>query len=554
MQPRKLQLVLVVVAFFSTLLPAQDYPRYPAVGSTYVPLDSWIYPALERLAGLGYVQTQFLGLRPWTRFECARMVDEARDRVREDDSNSPVPVRLYIALEKEFAEEWEVLGGGRNRRLRLESIYTRFTGITGQPLRDGYHFGQTIFNDYGRPYAEGANVVTGFSSFAAAGPFAFYVRGEYQHAPSAPPLSEQVRNVIATADAVPVQPAAPFPSINRFRLLDTYVAMNAKNWQVSFGKQSLWWGPGRGGPLLLSNNAEPIWMLRLNRVVPFKLPSIFGWLGPVRIDSFFGKLSGHRFPPRPFIHGQKISFKLTPNLEFGFSRTVIFAGVGRPLTLRRFLRSFFSTAGTDPGDPNALLNDPGDRRAGFEFSYRIPGLRKWLILYSDSLADEYPTALAAPRRAAMSPGIYLPQIPGLSKLDFRAEAVYTDVPSGASIGGKFIYWNGFYRDSHTNKGNLMGSWVGREGRGVQLWSTYWLSPQSTIQVGYRHGKVSQDFIQGGGTLNDIAVGMDLLIRPELRLSTFVQYERWRFPVLSYSGRSNLTSSVQLIYWPHWESN
>ncbi|HVS87942.1 MAG TPA: phosphatase PAP2 family protein [Candidatus Acidoferrum sp.] len=36
-------------------------------GSPYVPLDSWIYPALDRLAGLGLVDSAFVGMRPWTR-------------------------------------------------------------------------------------------------------------------------------------------------------------------------------------------------------------------------------------------------------------------------------------------------------------------------------------------------------------------------------------------------------------------------------------------------------------------------------------------------------
>ena len=127
MQPRKLQLVLVVVAFFLTLLPAQDYPRYPAVGSTYVPLDSWIYPALERLAARGYINTAFMGLRPWTRAECARLIDEAGEGVQQEDTGAAVGILLYQALEKEFAGELGALGGGSNRGFRLESIYTRFT-------------------------------------------------------------------------------------------------------------------------------------------------------------------------------------------------------------------------------------------------------------------------------------------------------------------------------------------------------------------------------------------------------------------------------------------
>src|SRR5256885_5220644 len=30
------------------------------------------------------------------------------------------------------------------------------------------------------------------------------------------------------------------------------VGMNFENWQVSFGKQSLWWSPTQGGPLMFS--------------------------------------------------------------------------------------------------------------------------------------------------------------------------------------------------------------------------------------------------------------------------------------------------------------
>src|SRR5580698_4178656 len=38
-----------------------------ALGSPYIPLDSWVYPAMLRLYGLGFVDNMFLDLRPWTR-------------------------------------------------------------------------------------------------------------------------------------------------------------------------------------------------------------------------------------------------------------------------------------------------------------------------------------------------------------------------------------------------------------------------------------------------------------------------------------------------------
>jgi hypothetical protein len=537
--------------------------RKPAnMGSPYVPLDSWIYPALERFAALGYVQTAFLGMRPWTRLECARLVDEAADHLRGEEADPPEPGRLYRALEKEFKDELTFLGGGRNRKAHLESIYTRFTDIAGKPLTDGYHFGQTIINDYGRPYEEGANALAGFSGWATAGPFVAYVRGEYQHAPSAPALPDAARQAIAAVDALPVQPPTPLTQVDRFHLLDSYVAMNWENWQISFGKQSLWWGPGQGGPLIFGDNFDPITMFRINRVAPFKLPSILGWLGPMRTEFFVGQLSGQQFVrtptligqwghpvnPQPFLHGEKISFKPTPNLELSVSRTVIFAGEGIPLTWRTFFRSMVSTAGGTEKPRGS--NDPGDRQSGFDFSYRVPGLRKWLVLYTDAFADDEISPVGYPRRSAIYPGVYLPQLPKLPRLDLRVEAGYTDLPTGLLFPG-FIYFSVRYANGYTNNGALLGSWMGRQGQGVQAWSTYWLSPKNTIQLSYRHQKVSGQFLPRGGTLNDAAVRADLWVRPDLSLSSSVQYEKWNFPVLSPRAQSNLTTSFQFTFWPRW---
>lgn len=49
-------------------------------GSTYVPLDSWIYPALDRLQALGYVDFAYLGLRPWTRSSITHAGSKQRER------------------------------------------------------------------------------------------------------------------------------------------------------------------------------------------------------------------------------------------------------------------------------------------------------------------------------------------------------------------------------------------------------------------------------------------------------------------------------------------
>jgi capsule assembly protein Wzi/PAP2 superfamily protein len=513
-------------------------------GSPYVPLDSWVYPVFDRLIALGYVKSAIVGQRPWTRTECARLLNESSEDSA-DGGENPAVEHLIEDLQREFAGDLEALGGSENVRVRAESIYTRFTGISGPPLTDPYHFGETITNDYGRPYQEGFNSVTGFSGWATAGRWVAYARGEYQHSPSGPAYSDRVRNFIAQADANPVQPASPVSAQDRLQALDAYVGLNFSNWELSYGQQSEWWGPGRMGPLLLSNDAEPVRMFRINRVTPIRLPWLLRYMGPVRMDTYFGDLAGHQFPPNAFIHGEKISFKPTPNLELGFTRTVVLGGPGHPLTPHILWISYVSTTSPKVETPQ---NDPGKRTAGFDFSYRVPYLRDWLTVYADSLGDDDPTPLIAPRRAGINPGLYVAQFPGLRNLDLRVEATYTDVPA-LHTPGKFIYYDSFYHDLYTNKGHLLGNWVGRDGKGMQAWSRYSLSGRSFIELGYRHGQVSPQFVPSGGTINDGSVRADFLLRQSWSVSASVQYEKWNFPLLATGAQTNVTSSLGIAFFP-----
>src|SRR5712691_9908 len=203
-------------------------------GSPYVPLDSWIYPALDRLIGMGIIDSGFSGVRPWTRSECARLLTEASNRI---DGGPAEAQKTYQLVETEFSEELEGAGTGSPFRGRLESVYTRSTEIAGEPLSltDGFTFGQTLMNDFGRPYERGFNSVTGFSAWTTAGRWVGYVRGEYQQSPSAPALPESARSIIPTLLPFnPEPPATPTPSIQQFQLLDAYVGLNLNNWQVTF--------------------------------------------------------------------------------------------------------------------------------------------------------------------------------------------------------------------------------------------------------------------------------------------------------------------------------
>jgi membrane-associated phospholipid phosphatase len=521
----------------------ESRPRLP--GSPYVPLESWVYPAIERLAAQGLIDTAFLGTRPWTRTECALLVQAAGDRVADDKFAMSETQRIYQSLSEEFASDLNALEHGGEDTARLESLYTRSTQIIGQSVNDSYHFGQTIINNYGRPYQQGFNTVDGFSAWAAEGRFVVYVRGEYQHAPAAPGFSQSIENLIGSLDQNPARPAAAISATNQFRLLDTYVSTSLVGWDFAFGKQSLWWGQGEGGALLMSNNAEPIYMFRASRVVPISLPWIFRYLGPMKIDAFMGQLADNQFPPRPLLHGETISFKPTRNVEFSFTRLAEMGGVGRAVTAAAIFNSYFSPRESNFYASNA---NPGKRTAGFSFSYRVPFFRDWLTLYTDSISPDDVSPVSAPRRAAVNPGIYLSHFPKLPKLDLRIEGVNTNTPS-SSRNGHFVYFDDFYHDLSTNKNNIIGSWIGREGQGFQGWSTYWFSARSSLQFGYRRAKIAPDFIPRGETFNDASVQLSFWVRKDFNIVASTQYENWIAPVLSPAAQTNWTSTIGINFQP-----
>src|SRR6266576_2943880 len=169
-------------------------------GSPYVPLDSWVYPAFDRLAAMGMIDSGFAGMKPWTRNECVRLLQEASESVDGEGRGGPEAEKIYRLLEKEFRDELEGKGGDGRFRGRVESVYARVTAISGGPLTDGNHFGQTLINDFGRPYQEGFNSVDGFSAWTASGRLVGYVRAEYQHSPSGPAQPDTARQFIASVD------------------------------------------------------------------------------------------------------------------------------------------------------------------------------------------------------------------------------------------------------------------------------------------------------------------------------------------------------------------
>ena len=533
---------------------ALDFPT--AASSTYVPMDSWIYIAMDRLHALGYVDSAFAGMRPWTRLSILHMLQETSEQL-DARPNDQQARRIFASICEEVAPDGQMPGAHPGLSSTVDTVYSAFRGIEGTSLRDSYHLGQTIINDYGRPYQEGFNNYSGFSARAEYRRFSLYFRGEYQRAPAAAGYSESLAQILSNLDEIPYPsnpiqdtiPQGPISVANNFRVMEANVSFHAAGHEISFGKNDHWLGPAKGASMAWSTNAENLYAFEINRVEPLRIPLVSQLLGPIRYDFFVGSLKGHTAPNDPWVHAEKISFKPTRNLELGFERTVIWGGKGHvPITIHSFLKSFFSLQNVSIPEKFSR-SDPGARFGSFDFNYRLPFLRDWLTLYTDSEAHDDVNPISAPRRAAVLPGIYLSHFPMLHNLDLRVEGESTDPVSNESSYGNFLYWETIQRQGTTNKGFLFTDWIGRASKGGQAWLTYHLSPSEYLQFSYRNAKADRYFIPSGTTQNLFQISAVKRIKKDLEISGWLQQEEWKAPIYKPGLQSDTSVAAQITWYP-----
>jgi hypothetical protein len=530
-------------------------PRDP-LGSAFIPVDSWVYPAMLRLYGLGYLDTMYLAMRPYTRRSALHILQASEDAILSGDDAQAQ--EILAALLNELTDEGITGKSARGTVYGVQSVYMRVQGISGSILQDSFHLGQTFFNDYGRPHEPGFNDITGFSTLSESGPFSLYVRGEYQHAPSGPGYSQALSAQLSEIEEIPFSgsndpqatiPTGPIAAQNPLRLVEATLSYHILGHEISGGKSDAWLGPGLGGAMDWSNNAENIYSFRIDRVEPLRIKYVSKLLGPVRYEFFYGSLKGHTAPNNDYVHSEMFSFQPTRNFQFGFQRTVVFGGEGHePVTIHTFLKGFFDTNDTNTAEKYSR-EDPGARFSAFNFSYRLPFVRDWLTLYADSETHDDLTPVSAPRRAGYRPGIYLSRFPGARRLDLRVEGVSTDCATLVCQNGNNQYTETIQKQAYTNKGYILGDWIGREAKGGQGWLTYHLSGNEWVQVEYLNKKTAKDFAPGGTTQNQLRLEVVKRIGRDVEVDGWFQHEGWKAPIYLAGGQSGNTVSVQLSWFP-----
>lgn len=421
--------LVILVLSGSLLLPC---PGLAAPPSAPLPLDSWIYSAIERLAGFGLIDSALHGTRPWSRLEAARLVAEAREQSA-TQSLPPVVSQLLSRLEKEMRDDLVDLAdvaapSGYFKPLR--SLDPSYHYREGEPsLIAGTNARQFAldYNNEGIDYDDGHNGQLLLESEARfGGSFLVNLRPAF---------------IVREEDGTSM------------RLLQGTAALALGPIELSAGRQSLWWGQGRHGSLVLTNNAKPLDMVRLTNPSPVLLPWIFRYLGPFRFDFFVSRLEEERAVPEPWFGGFRLNIKPLPWLELGASRTAMIGGEGRPDV-------GFDDLLTIIGGENLSGNDDTSNSvAALDARLRLPFLGGAELYGEMGGEDEADMLGFIPFFANKSwlAGIYLPVLEPSRRLSLRFE--YADL-SHIDDNSPIWYRHEVYLSGYTYKKRIMGHHVG----------------------------------------------------------------------------------------------
>lgn len=325
-----------------------------AASSTNVSLENNLYSDMEFWAAEGLIGSNLYSIKPLTRSEVGNQLAAALGKCYAMKISSATCVNIKNQYAKLFEAEITEVKSPKNISdtflKPIESFSASYTNLSG-PF--------SIYNHEGIHYGESHNAMIQFQSQARLWKgFSFFVQPALiynQHFGQAEDGS--------TLDV---------------RLHKGYVKLTAFNVELAVGRDSLWWGPGYHGALLMSNNAHPFDMIKVSNPEPVLLPWIFSYLGPVQFNLIFSELNDERSGEQlvnPYLYGGRLGIKPHPFLELGASHLVMFGGEGRrDLSFSDIVKTLYGNENRD--------NQKTDSNQEFavDIALTLPNIKRYIFV------------------------------------------------------------------------------------------------------------------------------------------------------------------------------
>ncbi len=404
--------------------------------STNVRLDHWSYDALDKLADYGLIDSAMLTVRPLARVEMARHVAQAMDGIQRTEDPPGILESIINRLAEEYKGELMLMGVldgwyGESFVKPVEDPYVQYLyaeDTTG------------LENMRGDGFQRGSNYRAGFATRAKLfETIAFYLHPEYAD-------SDEIDGDV--------------------ELIEGYGKGMVGPIEIELGKDSLWWGPGHHGSIVMSNNAQPFTMVKITNPQPLPLPWIFRGLGPFKGQWFLAELEEDRDVPEARLSGIRINIRPHPQLELGASRVVMFAGQGVPrVDCLDYFETFF--ASSEQEENNQL--------AGFDASFLQPlgndmPLRS-VKLYADGAGEDETNMF--PSKWGYLLGLQLNDLFRTGRTDLRFEYAETHEVS---------YRHSLYGSGYTYEDRVIGHHVGTDARDLFVQLSHYLTDRMIVDL------------------------------------------------------------------------
>lgn len=420
--------LIAVISVLSVFL-LEAGAAYPTVN---IPLDNMVYLELERLEIKGLAGGAILTTRPFGKFEGARLIEQAGEDLR----LMPAGYRATSAgviinrLKQRFAKELTYSAGNRGFSLKpFDTVHLKTFYSENMP----YHM---VVNRDGYSPGRGASAIFGFNSEA----YFFDALSLYLN----PELRSNNEN-------------------SRGRVLKGYVSLSLGGAVLQLGRDSMWWGAGYHGALIMTSNAQPLNMVKLNSEHPFLLPSIFRVVGPFKPTLFLARLEQNRDYPNANLLGLRFDMKPTPTFQVGFSRVLMFGGEGRKsLTFSDWVKVFIASDSTE----HAASPINGNQLASIDMSYVY--VNNWwavpfsgIKVYTEWGAEDSSGDSKTPTGKANIYGTYIDSPMWLENFDIRVEWANT---ARNERYGPLWYKHGIYTSGYTHRGRIIGHHIGADSK------------------------------------------------------------------------------------------